>query len=95
MCHLCKVLESEYIMFAKSQSLCVHVCLLSTLLNLHNVLLITSNLAKTPLLYVMIMPPTSKKLEGHIASGTFVRACVRPLRFSMHSITSEPCTLGF
>ena len=24
------------------------------------------------------MPPTSKKLEGHIASGTFVRACVRP-----------------
>ena len=27
---------------------------------------------------VIIMPPTSKKLEGHIASGTFVRACVRP-----------------
>ena len=24
------------------------------------------------------MPPTLKKLEGHIASGTFVRACVRP-----------------
>ena len=23
------------------------------------------------------MPPTSKKLEGHIASGTFVHACVR------------------
>ena len=26
----------------------------------------------------IFMPPTSKKLEGHIASGTFVRACVRP-----------------
>ena len=24
-----------------------------------------------------IMPPTSKNLEVHIASGTFVRACVR------------------
>ena len=23
------------------------------------------------------MSPTSKKLEGHIASGAFVRACVR------------------
>ena len=46
----------------------------------------------------VIMPPTSK-LEGHIASGTFVRACirlfVRPLCFLMHSITSEPCMLGF
>ena len=39
------------------------------------------------------MPPTSKKLEGHIASGTFV--CVCPLRFLMHSKTSEPCMLGF
>ena len=29
----------------------------------------------------IIMPPTSKKLKGHIASGTFVRAYVRPLRF--------------
>ena len=26
----------------------------------------------------VIMPPTSKKLEGHIASGMFVRVCVRP-----------------
>ena len=43
----------------------------------------------------LIMPPTSKKLEGHIASGTFVRACVRLLCFLMHSITSEPCMLGF
>ena len=51
----------------------------------------------------LVMPPTSKKLEGHIASGTFVRACVRPsvrpcvrpLRFLMHSITYEPCMLGF
>ena len=25
----------------------------------------------------IFMPPTSKKLEGHIASGTFVRASVR------------------
>ena len=45
------------------------------------------------------MSPTLKKLEGHIDSGTFVRACVRPcvrpLRFLMHSITSEPCMLGF
>ena len=24
----------------------------------------------------IFMPPTSKKLEGHIASGTFVRACI-------------------
>ena len=33
----------------------------------------------------------SKKLEGYMASGTFVRACVHPsvrlLRFLMHSIT--------
>ena len=26
---------------------------------------------------LIFMPPTSKKLEGHIASGTFVRASVR------------------
>ena len=26
----------------------------------------------------LIMPPTSKKLEGHIASGLFVRPSVRP-----------------
>ena len=53
--------------------------------------------------HVLFMPPTSQKLKGHIASGTFVRACarssvracVRPLRFLMHSITSEPCMLGF
>ena len=48
---------------------------------------------------VVFMPPTSKKLEGHIASGTFVRACVRPcfrpLHFLVHSITSEQCMLGF
>ena len=30
------------------------------------------------------MIPASKKLEGHIASGSFVRA----LRFLMHSLTS-------
>ena len=45
----------------------------------------------------LIMPPTptSKKLEGHIASGTFVRPSMHPLRFLMHSIASEPCMLGF
>ena len=35
------------------------------------------------------MPPTSKKLEGHIASGTFVRAfvcaSVCPLLHSVHA----------
>ena len=32
------------------------------------------------LLYkALIMPPTSKKLEGHIASGTFVGVCIRVL----------------
>ena len=44
---------------------------------------------------LIFMPPTSKKLEGHIASGMFVRPSVRPLHFLMHSITSEPCMLGF
>ena len=29
-------------------------------------------------LFTFIMPPTSKKLEGHIASGLFVRPSVRP-----------------
>ena len=56
-----------------------------------------------PTLKPVIMPPTSKKLEGHIASRTFVCACIRPcirqcirlLRFLMHGITSEPCMLGF
>ena len=33
------------------------------------------NVVQTP---ALVMPPTSKKLEGHIASGTFVRASVRP-----------------
>ena len=36
--------------------------------------------------------PTSKKLEGHIAS---VHLSVCALHFLMHSITSEPCMLGF
>ena len=27
---------------------------------------------------LLIMPPTSKKLEGHIASGLFVRLSIRP-----------------
>ena len=34
--------------------------------------------------------PTSKKLEGHIASGTFVRACVRP---SIHPSVCPSVTL--
>ena len=38
----------------------------------------------------LFMPPTSKKLEGHIASGLFVRPSVHPSRFLMHSITLEP-----
>ena len=29
---------------------------------------------------------------GHIVSGSL---CMRPLHFLMHSITSEPCMLGF
>ena len=45
--------------------------------------------------YDLVMPPTSKKLEGHIASGTFVRLSIHPLCILMHSITSEPCMLGF
>ena len=30
----------------------------------------------------LIMPPTSKKLEGRIALGSFVRSSSRPSRFS-------------
>ena len=41
------------------------------------------------------MPPISKELEGHIASDSFVRPCVRVLHFLMHDTTSEPCMLGF
>ena len=46
-------------------------------------------------IYIFIMPPTSKKLERHIASGLFiclsVRPSVRSSRFLMHSITLKPC----
>ena len=52
-------------------------------------------ICKSDYLYNIFMPPTSKKLVGHIASGTFVHACICPLCFLMHSITSEPCMLGF
>ena len=38
------------------------------------------------LAFILFMPPTSKKLEGHIASGL----SVRPSRFLMCSITLEP-----
>ena len=37
-----------------------------------------SNDAYAMLLCFLFMPPTSKKLEGHIASGLFVRPSVRP-----------------
>ena len=37
------------------------------------------------------MPPTSKKMEGHIASGTFIRSS----RFLMHCRTLELCMLLF
>ena len=43
---------------------------------------------------VMFMPPSSKKLEGHITSGG-VRPSVRLSRYFMHSITWEPCMLLF
>ena len=52
----------------------------------------------------VFMPQTSKKLEGHIASGKFVRPSVSPYTsvrpsvrplFLMHRITSESCMLGF
>ena len=50
-------------------------------------------------IYKLFMPPTSKKLEGHIASGLFVRPSVRPsVRsscFLMHSITLKPWMLLF
>ena len=76
---------------------CINSSLVSYLNNLYHSG-VTIAVAQT-----FIMPPTSKKLEGHIASGTFVRACVRPsvrpcvrpLHFLVHSITSEQCMLGF
>ena len=45
---------------------CCDTCDVSTLvgMTMHNI--------------CIIMPPTSKKLEGHIASGLFVRLSVRP-----------------
>ena len=54
-------------------------------------------------LCIVFMPPTSKKLEGHIASRAFVRPFVHSSvrlfihlsRFLMHSITLEPCMLLF
>ena len=42
-----------------------------------------------------IMPPTYKKLEGHIASRVFVHPSVHSSRFLMHNITLEPCMLLF
>ena len=45
------------------------------------------------------MPPTSKKLTGHIGFGLSehpsVRACIRLSRFLMHAISYEPSMLGF
>ena len=46
-----------------------------------------------------IMPPTSKKLRGHIGFVLSVRApvhpCFRSSHFLMHAISNEPCMLGF
>ena len=46
----------------------------------------------------LIMQLTSQKLEGHIASGTFVRSSVHPFfrssRFLMHSVTLDACMHG-
>ena len=46
-----------------------------------------------------IMPPTSKKLRGHIGFVLSVRAPVHPYfrssHFLMHAISNEPCMLGF
>ena len=39
----------------------------------------------------MIMPPTSKKLTGHIDFGLCVHVFVR----NVHAICYEPCILGF
>ena len=41
----------------------------------------------------IIMPPTSKKLWGHIGFGLCVRTSIR--HFLMHAISYEPCMLGF
>ena len=47
----------------------------------------------------VVMPPTLKKFEGHIAFGSFVRlsvcAFIELLRFLVHSITFDTCMLGF
>ena len=45
--------------------------------------------------HCFIMPPTLKKLEGHIASGSFIRLSVCLSRFLIHSITLEMCMLLF
>ena len=39
----------------------------------------------------LVMPPTSKKLEGHIVSGAFPRSSVRSSRFFMYTITLDAC----
>ena len=57
--------------------------------------IISQAIVDTTSLQIIFMPPTSRKLEGHIASGSFVRPWVRALRFLMHSITSEPSLLRF
>ena len=42
------------------------------------------------------MPPTTKKLEGHIASvRLFVHSSFRLSRFLMHGITIATCMLLF
>ena len=50
-------------------------------------------------LLCFIMPPTSKKLTGHIGFGLSICPCpcgrVRSSRFLMHAISYEPYMLGF
>ena len=48
-----------------------------------------------PVECAFFMPPTLKKLAGHIGLPSFVLSSVRSSRFLTHSITWEPCMLGF
>ena len=43
----------------------------------------------------IIMPPTSKKLTGHIGFGLCMCASLRSSVRNMHAISYEPCMLGF
>ena len=49
----------------------------------------TSIFLRNPDLASLIMPPTSKKLTGHIGLGLSVHACVCLSHFLMHAISYE------